>query len=123
MVYVNPKSVITPKNKVRSVHVIHDTGPGGWSVALLDWNGKEEVAIRWNGEGKEIGNPQSHGRPTWFVVPGDIGHIIRERAEELSSGHREILAGYREMANDSQREAEAQEWSEGFISDAANQER
>lgn len=123
MRYVNPETVITPKNRVRSVHVIHDTGAAGWSVALLDWNGEEAVAIRWNGQGKEIGNPQSHGRPTWFVVPEDLGHLIRERAEELSAGHRGMLAGYREMANDGQRESEAQEWSEGLIADAAGQER
>jgi hypothetical protein len=34
-----------------------------------------------------------------------------------------LLAGYSEMAADQQREAEAQEWSEGLIHDANHQAR
>jgi hypothetical protein len=34
----------------------------------------------------------------------------------------DLLAQYREMAQDEQRETEAREWSEGLITDIADQE-
>jgi hypothetical protein len=125
MPYVNPKTVMSPKNVVRKVHVIHNTGPGGWSVALIDWEGEEAVAIRWNGErGNGIGNPQSHGRPTWFVVPKELAHAVKDCAENLShSSETGLLAGYKAMAEDREREREALEWSEALIGDASGQER
>jgi hypothetical protein len=36
--------------------------------------------------------------------------------------HAELVAAYRDMANDREREAEAEEWSEGLIGGAADQE-
>jgi hypothetical protein len=48
---------------------------------------------------------------------------VREKAEQLSNSQEGgLLAGYREMAADRQREAEAQEWSEGLINDSSHQE-
>ena len=42
--------------------------------------------------------------------------------EELTSKIKsDLLAEYREMAQDEQREAEAREWCEGLIADVANQ--
>ncbi|HEY6342402.1 MAG TPA: hypothetical protein VIY49_12985 [Bryobacteraceae bacterium] len=126
MSYVDPATVIAPKSVVRSVHVVYDGGSGGSSVALLDWEGQERVGIRWNGEEGQpgIGNPQSHGQPTWFVVPDELGSAVLETAEQLShSQEGGLLASYREMANDREREAEAREWSEALIGDANDPER
>ena len=127
MPYVDPQTVLVPRNRVRSVRVLYNTGPGSgsWSAALLDFDGEERIAIRWNGQGRKgIGNPQSHGRPTWFVVPNELAQTIREKAEELNATREGgLMAGYREMANDEEREREAQEWSETLIGDATNQER
>jgi len=125
--YVDPQTVLTPKNIVRDVHVIYDSGPSpnSWSVALLDWDGEEAVAMRWNGEeGNGVGNPQSHARPTWFVVPGPMAAVVRARAEELNNSKAGgLLAGYQAMAADQEREAEALEWSEALIADATRQQR
>ena len=124
MSYVAPETVVSPRSAVRSVDVLYDTGPGphSWSVALLDWKGHEMVGIRWNGDDESsVGNPQSRANPTWFVVPDELANAVRERVEELNNP--KLLDGYRAMASDREREAEAQEWSEGLISDAANQER
>jgi hypothetical protein len=44
------------------------------------------------------------------------------RLHEPSSRDSGLLAGYREMANDQEHEAEALEWSEELISDAIPQE-
>jgi hypothetical protein len=47
---------------------------------------------------------------------------VRDEAERLSNSQDGGLpAGYREMATDQQREAEAREWSEGLINDSSNQ--
>ncbi len=48
---------------------------------------------------------------------------MREEAEQLSNSRESgLLASYREMANDHEREAEALEWREGLIADVAREE-
>jgi hypothetical protein len=127
MAYVDPTIVISPRNRLRSVDVLFnsDPGRGGWSVALLEFDGHECVGIRWNGSEDEpgIGNPQSRARPTWFVVPEELAGIVRQQAEELADSQEGgLLAGYREMAEDQEHETEALEWSEGLSGDAIPQE-
>ena len=127
MAYISPETVLAPRNRVGSVDVLYDGGPGGWSAALLEYDGRpERVAIRWNGREEEsgIGNPQSRGKPTWFVVPDELATVVREEVERLSnSRHGRLVAGYREMENDQDREAQAREWCEGLIGDGTHQER
>ena len=125
MAYIDPQTVVTPRDRVGSVDVLYNKGRGGWSVALLEFDGEERVGIRWNGdeEGTGIGNPQSRGRPTWFVVPEELAVPVRERAEQLSNSQEGgLIASYREMTEDMQREVEAQEWCEGLIGDATHQQ-
>ena len=126
MSYIDPETVLSPKSRVGSVDIIYSSGSGGWSVARLEYDGVEDrIGIRWNGseDSTGIGNPQSRGKPTWFVVPQEFSALVREQAEQLNySQERGLLAGYREMAADQQREAEAQEWSEGLIADGNRQE-
>lgn len=124
MAYMEPATVTAPRNLVKGVDVLFNTGPGGWSVARLEWEDHEVLGIRWNGEdGPGVGNPQSRGFATWFVLPDELRPTIVDRIEELSL-HKEggLLSQYREMALDKAREADAQEWGEGLISDAADQE-
>lgn len=126
MSYVRPETVISPRNRVRSVDVLYNHGPGGWSVALLEYDGRECIGIRWNGDEGEpgIGNPQSRATPTWFVLPEELAACVREQAEQLANSQAGgLLDGYRQMLSDQKREEEAQDWSEGLISDATNQER
>jgi len=122
MSYVDPKNVLSPKNLVSDVKIIFNTGPGkdSWSVAKLMWNGQPTIGIRWNGQGEDsgVGNPQSRGNPTWFIVPEQLAPHVLEEAESLAKkSSRSLVAGYREMAADQEREAEAQEWSEGLVGD------
>jgi hypothetical protein len=126
MAYVDPITVVSPRNRIRSHDLLYSTGPGGWSVALLDFDGGERLGIRWNGSQDEpgIGNPQSRARPTWFVVPEELAAVVRERVEEVANSQEGgLLAGYRDMANDQEHEAEALEWCEGLITDGINEER
>ena len=122
MSYVEPATVLAPRVSVRSVEILYNTGKGGWSVARVGWEGAQRVGIRWNGaEGSPgIGNPQSRGNATWFILPEELAKVILDKVEELSiGGPGGLLEQYREMASDRQREAEAEEWSEGLIGDAS----
>lgn len=123
MAYVEPQTVCAPKACVRSVEVLYNTGLGGWSVARINWEGSETVGIRWNGdEGPGIGNPQSRGNATWFIVPEPLQEAILQKVEELSlSGAGGLIEQYTSMANDEAREREAEEWAEGLIGDASPQ--
>jgi len=120
--YIDPETVISPKNRVSRVKVLFDRGPVdySWSVAQLTYDGNECIGIRWNG-GKETkrGVPLANAHPVWFILPKEIAGVIEEKVEELK-GDREakLLDGYRQMAADQEQEAEAEEWTEGLIGDA-----
>jgi hypothetical protein len=61
----------------------------------------------------------SRGNPAWFILPKEIADAIEVKARELN-GNQEaaLLDGYRQMAADQEREAEAEGWAEGLIGDA-----
>jgi hypothetical protein len=123
--YIEPATVLAPKASVRSVEILYNSASasdGGWSVARVGWEGSERVGIRWNGteDSPGIGNPQSRGHATWFILPEELERVILDKVDELSmSGPGGLLERYREMASDAQQEAEAEEWSEGLIGDAS----
>jgi hypothetical protein len=129
MSYVRPEEVLSPKNRVvRIVEVIHDAREGGMSVARILWREEEDeekevIAIRWNGGDRlPLGNPVSRGHATWFVVDDYAAPKVEEAARrEAEKSPSSLVAKYREMANDSEREREAEEWSEGLIADASAQ--
>lgn len=122
--YTHPDNVLSPKGLNHGVlEVIHDPGEDGMSVARVLWGeGKDEeerIAVRWNGNSeKPLGNPVSHGNPTWFLLDdyaaGSVEQAARLAAERSPNS---LLAKYREMASDSERERDAEEWSEGLIGD------
>ena len=123
--YVDPQTVISPKNKVdrNSLEVIFDTGPvdHSWSVAKLRYDGRPRIGIRWNGDEKEskMGVPTATAHPVWFILPDEIADVVQARVEDLRKrDEASLLDDYRLMAADQEREAEAMEWIEGLISDA-----
>ena len=90
MSYVKPKDVESPKSRWILHRVLRDGGDGGWSAAEGQWKDDDGVwryrlALRWNGgsEAKKIGNPQSRGNPTWFLVPHELEEAIREKIKEI----------------------------------------
>ncbi len=119
--YHDPKTVLSPKERVKSVEVVFDKGPvdSSWSVARLKWGESAVVGIRWNGDKESTkGLPQTRGNPTWFVVPDELKGAVLDAAEKLSRTRQNDLAeGYRLMAADREREAEAEEWTEALIGD------
>lgn len=105
--YHPSQTVISPRDCVSHVQVIYDGGaiPGEYAVARLDWNGQPTMGIRWNITERElnnpakangtipcVGEPNSRGYPTWFILPdtflqniladGDVAGAIREYLEE-----------------------------------------
>jgi len=123
MAYIDPAKVNSPQGSIRRVQVLHNQGDRGWSVAEVDYDNEVRIGIRWNGwEGEPgIGNPQSRGHPTWFLVPEELEDVVRQRAEELArDGSNKLREGYRAMARDRAREAEAVEWTEALIGDAGD---
>ena len=87
MPYRNPMTVIAPKTRWSLGSVLCDTGQGGWSVAEGVWDDSPALAMRWNGQdgSPSPGNPQSHGNPTWFIVPAELEHAVRHVARELDT--------------------------------------
>lgn len=86
--------------------------PGGYdgkddpaySLAIIKWENTYKLGIRWNiaysewddyrkqnGQDECIGNPQSRGIPTWFVLPDDMMFSEKfsgamQRLDELRKG-------------------------------------
>jgi hypothetical protein len=121
-VYHDPHTVLSPKGRVKSVDVVFDEGPvpGSWSVAEIDWDGDKAVGIRYNGDSESsTGLPQARGNPAWFIVPRELKSAILDAARKLSRARNaSLVEGYRQMVADREREAEAEEWTEGLIVDA-----
>jgi hypothetical protein len=119
--HLHPEQVLSPKSHVEAViEVIHDPGEDGMSVARILWDKKEVIATRWNGNSnRPLGNPVSRGRATWFVLDGYAAESV-EQAARTAAQHspNSLVAKCREMAADSDREREAEEWCEGLIADA-----
>ena len=78
MRYIKPDKVISPKNRWKLVRVLYPGTEGEWAAAEGEWDGKEVLAIRWNGStGNKIGQPLAHRYPTWFIVPDELDGVIR----------------------------------------------
>lgn len=85
MSYIKPEDVTSPQNYWQLDEVLYDGGEGKWAAAEGRWDGKKVLTMRWNGsEDKEIGNPQSSGHPTWFIVPSKLEDAIRKRLKKFS---------------------------------------
>jgi hypothetical protein len=124
MAYIEPATVLAPRASIRSVEILYSTGNGGWSVARVGWEASQRIGIRWNGaeEGPGIGNPQSRGNATWFILPEELENAVVDKVDELNmSKPGGLLEQYQKMASDQDRELEAEEWSEGLIGDASTQ--
>jgi hypothetical protein len=80
--YIPASSVISPKQHWSLIAVLKDDeGEGGSVLAIGRWDNEPVLAMRWNGSGDTlsptpIGNPQSRGLPTWFIVPRTYNEAI-----------------------------------------------
>jgi len=74
--YIRPSEVHAPRRHWSLVHVLFDGGAATEenrspsALAIGRWNNEPVLAMRWNGNSENpLGNPQSRGLPTWFIVP------------------------------------------------------
>jgi len=105
--YIKPTEVLGPKRHWNLFHVLFDGGESGvdrpeqsetsqavgqserpgTSLAIGRWDGRPVLAMRWNGNPENrIGNPQSRGIPTWFILPEhDAQQILKSPLYNLSN--------------------------------------
>ena len=86
---MEPERVISPKKHWRLGKVVYVDEHEGWSAAEGQWEGEDGrwydvLAIRWNGGEGKLGNPQSRGLPTWFILPTDLKDAVRKAIEDLN---------------------------------------
>lgn len=82
--YITPSEVVSPKRQWSLRSVLYDRGPKAAAVAMGAWDGKPVLAMRWNGDDENpIGNPQSRGLATWFVVPDEFREAVLARLQEI----------------------------------------
>ena len=75
--YTSPEDCHSPRKNWTLVKVLVDRGPSDISLAIGRWDQIPRLAIRWNGtSGEPLGNPQSRGLPTWFMLPPDYAQLI-----------------------------------------------
>ena len=82
MAYIPPSQVHYPRGSWTLTQVLVDQGPSTdsgpkWSLALGTLDGKRVLAVRWNGsEDVPAGDPQTMGRPTWFILPPEMEECL-----------------------------------------------
>jgi hypothetical protein len=63
----------TRRARWKLIDVLYSGGNGGASLAIGEWDEERVLAMRWNGHSNQdnsgVGNPQSRGLPTWFILP------------------------------------------------------
>lgn len=99
----DPAKIFSPKDCISEVKVIFNgTHKDNYSLAIVKWKGINKIAIRWNINQREwnnqdkknglvecIGEPNSRGYATWFMLPppflrslisgnGEIVDVIKE---------------------------------------------
>lgn len=86
MGYRDPAAVQAPKTRWSLGKILCNTGQRGWSIAEGVWDASPTLGIRWNGDddGGSPGNPQSHGNPTWFILPDELHQAARTLAAGLA---------------------------------------
>lgn len=67
--------------------------PRDYSIAIGNWDDEPSLAIRWNAcAWRPVGNPQSRGLPTWFIVPPAlVDAILSTLPEKTQDFTREFI--------------------------------
>ena len=97
MAYIKPEDVIAPQKHWKLGGVLYDGGEGKTSIAYGRWadkpgDGEPVVVMRWNGsQTGKLGNPQSSGNATWFVLPHRIAvATLRSLLEMRTAGNSSV---------------------------------
>lgn len=100
MAYIDPTTVNSPKANWNLIEVVKNGGDGDAALAVGTWTNndgdppRKVLAMRWNGEhasSQGVGNPQSRGLPTWFIVPDWMNDTIL-KGDVIPSEKRALVA-------------------------------
>lgn len=104
--YHDPEKVVSPRYCIDNVSAIFDGGTGSdpFSLAVVTWDGEKRIGIRWNATYREwddadkiagnkvcVGEPNSRGYPTWFILPPNLLSALLEGKNELAEAVRGAL--------------------------------
>jgi len=73
--YITPDKVTSPRRMWTLIRVLEtgdkpDSHGNRVAICIGKWEGETVLGMRGNGdEDSPIGNPQSRGLPTWFIIP------------------------------------------------------
>jgi len=82
--YITPDQVTSPRRNWRLIRVLEDGAQADSfgnrvAVSIGTWDNHPALGMRWNGrKGRRIGNPQSRGLPTWFIIPKRLHEAVIE---------------------------------------------
>jgi hypothetical protein len=81
---IEPSKVISPKKHIKSdtLEVIYTSPESQWSLATMIYDGRHRIGCRYNGidNPASIGHPSTHGTPTWFILPEQLGKMVEAQA-------------------------------------------
>ena len=89
---MRPEDALSPQRYIKdgSLEVVYTSPDGTWSLARMVWEHTPVVGIRWNGDindPQDKGNPRSHNKGTWFILPDPVGRALATLAETFRTGH------------------------------------
>lgn len=97
-----PQSVTSPQDRWRLIGVLYDDGPSKAAIAFGEWEGRPAIGMRWNGSdrpGDSLGNPQSSGQATWFILPSFVAaQVVAALVGRLKGGDQRVSASVLQKA-------------------------
>ena len=73
--------VVSPKKHVKEGPKFIVCKTSEWAIVALKWDNCRSLAIRWFNS--NLGNPSSHGNPTWFIIPKELNDCILSFANSV----------------------------------------
>jgi hypothetical protein len=92
--YIEPNEVNSPRRHWTLLVVLDPGRAGNVALCVGRWDNEPCLGMRWNGSGgNRLGNPQSRGIPTWFIIPDGkyADAIIESLSPEMKQMARNFL--------------------------------
>lgn len=90
MGYILPDQATSPRQHWSIIKVLVPAASERMAIALGKWDGQPVIGLRWNGTDEApVGNPQSRGLPTWFIV--ELGTYTEAIIEALPTESRDLV--------------------------------
>jgi hypothetical protein len=75
--FIKPNDVLSPKRQWVLIAILDEGSASEAALAIGRWDDQPVLAVRWNGsKDNRLGNPQSRGLPTWFILPDKYREAI-----------------------------------------------